>query len=113
MSKAEIEAHLAKFDDDAVRFTSKAKYEQYGTYGKNNGFVMPASEFNQLMKEANSDLRIVEKKLGLEDGYLSNSDCMAVYIPKSEFKNYHLVMKEALINFGNQEVKHQGEFLKR
>ena len=62
MSKAEIEAHLAKFDDGAVRFTSKAKYEQYGTYGPNDGFVMPASEFNQLMKEANSDLRIVEKK---------------------------------------------------
>lgn len=31
-----------------------------------------------------------KKKLGLEDGYLSNSDCMAVYIPKSEFKNFKI-----------------------
>ncbi len=87
MSQAEIDAHLAKFDDGAVRFTSKAKYEEFGTYGPNEGFVMPASEFNQLMKETNGDLRILEKKLGLEDGYLSNSDSITVYIPKSEFKN--------------------------
>ncbi|MDF7671048.1 hemagglutinin repeat-containing protein [Orbaceae bacterium ESL0721] len=85
MSQAEIDAHLALFDDGAVRFTSKAKYEQYGTYGSKDSFVMPKSEFENIMIQSKGDLRIVEQKLGLEKGYLSNSDTIAVYIKKENF----------------------------
>lgn len=87
MSKAEIEAHLAKFDDGAVRFTSKAKYKEFGTYGPSDGFVIPKSEFEQIMKESKGDLRIVEQKLGLKQGYLSDNDTLVVYIKKENIRN--------------------------
>ncbi|WP_442955492.1 hemagglutinin repeat-containing protein, partial [Pectobacterium sp. 1950-15] len=87
MSKAEIDAHLAKFDDGAVRFTSMGDVKKYGTLGPDNGFVMPKSEFDKLIKESSGNLRIVEKKLGLESGYLGNSNTGVFYIKKQDIKN--------------------------
>ncbi|WP_231131773.1 hypothetical protein [Providencia stuartii] len=86
MTKSEIDAHLAKFDDGAVRFTSKNSYNKFNTAGPDGGFVMPAAEFDKVMVEAKGNLSVVEKKLGLDKGYLSNSDTMAVYIKKEDFK---------------------------
>lgn len=86
MTKSEIDAHLAKFDDGAVRFTSKNSYNKFNTAGPDGGFVMPAAEFDRIMVEAKGNLSVVEKKLGLDKGYLSNSDTMAVYIKKEDFK---------------------------
>ncbi|MCX8575547.1 hypothetical protein J3U35_06775 [Gilliamella sp. B2717] len=85
MSKAEIGAHLAKFDDGAVRFTSKSGISKHGTYGPDGGFVIPKSEFERVMFESKGDLRIVEQKLGLDKGYLSNSDTVVVVIEKIIF----------------------------
>ncbi|WP_433916015.1 hemagglutinin repeat-containing protein [Pectobacterium jejuense] len=87
MSKAEIDAHLAKFDDGAVRFTSMNDVKKYGTLGPNNGFVMPKSEFDKLIKESSGNLRVVEQKLGLEFGYLGNSNTGVFYINKQDLKN--------------------------
>ncbi|UYA60524.1 Hemolysin [Pectobacterium sp. F1-1] len=87
MSKAEIDAHLAKFDDGAVRFTSMGDVKKYGTLGPDNGFVMPKSEFDKLIKESSGNLRIVEKKQGLESGYLGNSNTGVFYIKKQDIKN--------------------------
>ncbi|MBD2822430.1 hypothetical protein [Xenorhabdus szentirmaii] len=82
MTKAEIDAHLAKFNDGEIRFTSKSKYEQYGTYGTSDAFVMPKSEFERVMIESKGNLRIVEQKLGLDKGYLSGSDTLIVHVEK-------------------------------
>ncbi len=86
MTKSQIAEHLAKFDDGAVRFTSRASLAKRGTLGPPGGFVMPASEFSELMKAAKGDLRIVEKKLSLDSGYLSSSDTMIAFIEKKDIK---------------------------
>lgn len=90
MSKAEIEAHLAKFDDGAVRFTSKSGISKHGTYGPDGGFVIPKSEFERVMLESKGDLRIVEQKLGLDKGYLSNSDTVVVVIEKNNISGLRM-----------------------
>lgn len=64
MTESEIGAHLAKFDDGAVRFTSKNSYNKYNTAGPDGGFVMPAAEFDRVMVEARGNLSIVEIKQG-------------------------------------------------
>ncbi|WP_338803383.1 hypothetical protein WDV76_14585 [Xenorhabdus griffiniae] len=74
MPKAAIDAHLSKFDDGAIRFTSMNDVKRFGTIGPDKGFVMPKSEFDKLMAESKGNLSIVEEKLGLTKGYLSNSD---------------------------------------
>ncbi|WP_338860903.1 hypothetical protein [Xenorhabdus griffiniae] len=48
--------------------------KRFGTIGPDKGFVMPKSEFDKLMAESKGNLSIVEEKLGLTKGYLSNSD---------------------------------------
>ncbi|SLM63231.1 VENN motif pre-toxin domain-containing protein [Dickeya aquatica] len=87
MSKAEIDSHLAKFDDGAVRFASMDDVKKYGTLGPDSGFVMPKSEFDKLIKESSGNLRVVEQKLGLESGYLGNSNTGIFYIQKQDLKN--------------------------
>ncbi|MDC9597785.1 hypothetical protein [Xenorhabdus anantnagensis] len=90
MPKAAIDAHLSKFDDGAIRFTSMNDVKRFGTIGPDKGFVMPKSEFDKLMAESKGNLSIVEEKLGLTKGYLSNSDTGVFYIPRSEFKNLNI-----------------------
>ncbi len=41
MSQADIDGHLALFNDGAVRFTSRSAVERYGTAGNSEAFVMP------------------------------------------------------------------------
>lgn len=84
MSEVDIDTHLSKFDDGAVRFTSRKSVEKYGTAGNSEAFVMPKSEFDRVVSEANGDLRVVEKRLGLDSGYLGDSDTMAVYVKKTD-----------------------------
>ncbi|WP_339378907.1 hypothetical protein [Xenorhabdus sp. BG5] len=48
------------------------------------------SSSDKLMAESKGNLSIVEEKLGLTKGYLSNSDTGVFYIPRSEFKNLNI-----------------------
>jgi hypothetical protein len=82
MSKAQINAHLAKFDDGIVRFTSRAQFQKYGTLGPTPGFAMPKAELSKIITEAKGDMRLVEKQLGLEKGALSEGDTMIVLIDR-------------------------------
>jgi hypothetical protein len=84
MTKADIDAHLAIFDDGAVRFTSKSAVEKYGTAGNSEAFVMPKSEFDKIVSEAGGNLRVIEQRLGLDSGYLSNKDVIAVHIKRQD-----------------------------
>jgi filamentous hemagglutinin len=52
MSQADIDAHLARFDDGAVRFTSQTDVENYGTAVNSKAFVMQKSEFYLVVAEA-------------------------------------------------------------
>jgi filamentous hemagglutinin len=82
MSQAEIDAHLDRFDDGAVRFTTQENLETYGTAGGTDAFVMPKSEFDQIVSDAGGNMRVVEQRLGLDTGALSNGDSVALYVPR-------------------------------
>ena len=44
LEQSYIDVHLAKFDDGAVRFTSRNSFNQYGTLGPDGGFVISKSQ---------------------------------------------------------------------
>src|SRR5690606_14133293 len=90
LSQKYIDGHLAKFDDGAVRFTSREAFDKYGTIGPVGGFVMPRSEFDKLLKETNKNLREVEKKLGLKEGYLGDDDTMILLIEKQDLNGIRM-----------------------
>ncbi len=87
MSQAEIDAHLSLFDDGAVRFASADDVMKYGTAGPNGGFVMPKSEFDKLVAEADGNLAVVESRLGLDSGSLSSGNTVALEIRPNDYKN--------------------------
>ncbi len=81
MSQSEIDAHLAQFSEGAVRFSTRSNLDEYGTAGGGDAFVMPKSEFDQIVADAGGDMSVVEQRLNLDTGSLSNGDAVALYIP--------------------------------
>jgi hypothetical protein len=90
LSKPQIDTHMSKFDQGAVRFTSRNGIREFGTVGPDGGFVLPRSEFDKVLSESKGDLRVVEKKLGLDNGYLGENDTIAVYIRPEDMKNIRI-----------------------
>jgi filamentous hemagglutinin len=91
MLKSNIESHLSKFDEGAIRFTRQTDIERFGTIGPAGGtFVMPKSEFDALLGETKGDLSLVEQKLGLNVGVLSSGRVRAVFIKPIEMKNLRI-----------------------
>lgn len=86
MDQSYINAHLSKFDDGAVRFTSN----KYSTLGTDEAFVMPKSEFDRLMAETGGDLTSIESALTLDPGTLTSSKSVIAWIPKSSFTNLRM-----------------------
>ena len=84
MTKEQTAAHLAKFDEGAIRITSRKAFEQWGTVGPTPGFIMPKSEFDALLKSTNGNLVELEKKLGFPSGYLKGDDTMIVMMEKKD-----------------------------
>ena len=76
-----IQNHLSKFDDGAVRFTTDA----YPTLGNKEAFVIPKSEFDNLMIETGGDLALIEKKLVLNDGTLTGKNIVIAWVKKKDF----------------------------
>ena len=88
MSQADIDVHLAQFDGGAVRFASADDVAKYGTAGPpNGGFVVPKSEFDNLVREAGGDMRVVERRLGLDSGSLSSGNTVALEIKPQDMNN--------------------------
>lgn len=85
LSARYIKAHLKKFDDGAVRFTSKTAFQKYGTLGPDGAFVMPKKNFDEIIKGSKGDLEFIEKALGFEPGYLKGDDIMIAFIKKEDF----------------------------
>ena len=80
----QIERHLASFDEGAIRFTARDKVEKYGTLANGEGFVMPAKEFDALMGRSGGDLRAVERELGLDPGYLGDSNTFVAFVERGD-----------------------------
>ncbi|MDI9877400.1 hypothetical protein [Flectobacillus rivi] len=94
-----IARHLAKFDKGAVRFTSRKSFNTYGTLGSylsHGDLVFPKTELDKILLETGGNLRQVEQKLGLDNGYLEDEDAMIVLIDKQDFRGLS-------IPFGNED----------
>ena len=83
MSQAEIDEHLARFDNGAVRFRDTA----YDSAGPPGGFVMPRDEFERMVEETGGDLSQIEDRLGLTPGHLSSGKMEPVLIEADDFSN--------------------------
>lgn len=90
LSREYVQQHLAKFDDGAIRFGSRASYNKHGTLGPNGGFVMSKQEFEKVLDQAKGDLGKVEELLSLEKGTLTSSDTMVMFIDKKDFTNLRM-----------------------
>jgi len=80
LKQSYINAHLAKFNDGAIRFCSRNSFNNYGTLGPDGGFVLSKQDFDEIILESNGNLRIIEERLGLDPNYLDGEDVMIVYI---------------------------------
>lgn len=85
-----IEQHLAKFDEGAVRFTSRSSLTSYGTLGPDGGFVLPKKEFDSILQETGGNLAAIERKLGFDTGYLASDDLLIAIIEKDDIVNLRL-----------------------
>ncbi|MFK7836656.1 MAG: hypothetical protein AB8B60_10580 [Sulfitobacter sp.] len=90
MSQADIDSHLGRFDDGAVRMVNRADLEKYGTAGPDGGFVMPRADYDRIMAEAGGDLSIVESRLDLTPGSLTNGEAVAVGIRPGNFNGLRI-----------------------
>jgi len=79
MSQAEIDAHLAQFDDGAVRFFTP---HPSGSIGPRDTFVFPKSAIDDLYTRTGGDIRAVERELGLPSGYFDNAQVAIIDNPK-------------------------------
>ncbi|MEQ8916549.1 MAG: hypothetical protein RID11_07535 [Roseovarius sp.] len=86
MTKAEIDEHLARFDDGAVRFRDA----NYDTAGPPGGSVMPKNEFEAMVKDAGGDLSIVEDGLGFDPGHLTSGRFEPVLIEAEDFNSIRI-----------------------
>ncbi len=86
LSQEYIDEHLARFDDGAVRITSVEAVEQYGTAGPPGGFVMPKSDFDEIVADANGDLGVLEQRLGLPSGSLNDGQTIALEIDPEDYR---------------------------
>ncbi len=87
MSQAEIDAHLALFDDGAVRLTLTENVERFGNAGPDGGFLMPRAEFDRIVQETGGDLAQLEQRLGLNPGDLTSGNVSALSIDRADLPN--------------------------
>ena len=72
-------------DFDKVKESQESGYEV-----TDGGVVMPKAEFDRVLPESKGDLRIVETKLGLNQGCLSGSDTMIFLVKPENIKNIRI-----------------------
>jgi len=74
-----IQNHLKKFDDGIGRVSTRASFEEFGTLGGDNSFILPESELRQILKETKGNVREVEKRLGMHKGDLGDNPVFGVF----------------------------------
>jgi len=79
LTQAEIDAHLALFDEGAVRFFIP---HPSGNIGPEDAFVFPKSAIDDLYTRTGGDIRAVERELGLPSGYFDNAQVAVIDKPK-------------------------------
>jgi hypothetical protein len=87
LSSSYMQQHLAKFENGAVRFTTKSSVNKYGTIGSKEAFTMPKSKFDNLMIDTGGNLGLIEQKLGLNKGDLTGNDAVIAFIKREDISN--------------------------
>jgi filamentous hemagglutinin len=74
--------HLSEFEGGASRFMTKKNIDKYGI-GQKDGtsFVMTRKQADQIISSANGDAKVMEKALGLPEGFLDGNELIRVDIP--------------------------------
>lgn len=75
--------HLDLFNSGAVRVVDKEKVAKYGTLGPPGSgiFCFPKSYVDEVINSSEGDMRFIEEKLGLDDGYLNSGNIGFAEIP--------------------------------
>ena len=84
MTPEAIALHLAKFDEGAVRVTTRDALLRFGSLGPaDGGFVVPYREFADLVKAADDDPQPIEEALGLATGALGTGEMIVARIERA------------------------------
>ena len=80
---------MKKFEDGAAFIQTKNKYKFYPTIGNTEKFVSNPESIEKIVRDANGDLRKIEKSLGLKDGDLGDKteEVYIIYIQPKQIKN--------------------------
>ena len=80
----------SKWDDGAVRFATMESVKTRGTIGPPKAFVIPKSEYDNLIRQTGGDLAEVEVKLSLRKGYLTNGDIGIYHVKPQSTTNVRM-----------------------
>lgn len=84
MSPAQQARHLSGFDEGVVRVTQRSNVAKWGTLGPSGGFTTSLRDFKAIMKEANGDLAVVERRLSLDPGTLKSNNTLIAVIKRED-----------------------------
>ena len=89
LSKEYIDAHMKKFEKGAAMIKTEFDLKKYPNIGHSEKFVSNPESIEKIVREANGDLRKIEKALGLEKNYLGNNknEVYIIYIKPDQIKN--------------------------
>ena len=96
LSKDYIEQHLKQFENGASYIMPKSDYDFYyrgvPEISRPDGtmFFAPKDYMDDIIKEANGDISVIEKKLGYPNGSLANGDFTIVNIKNPKYYNMHI-----------------------
>ena len=89
LSPQYIANHLARFDEGAIRITTKEAYDEFGTVGPPGGFIMSRSDFERIARETRGDKRALEERLGLDEGTF-DGDIIIAAIDRKDIPNLRM-----------------------
>ncbi|MBE6052876.1 MAG: hypothetical protein E7212_03025 [Clostridium sartagoforme] len=96
LSKDYIEQHLKQFESGASYIMPKSDYDFYyrgvPEISRPDGtmFFAPKEYMDDIVREANGDISVIEKKLGYPSGSLANGDFTIVNIENPKDYNMHI-----------------------
>jgi len=91
LSSRYISEHLDLFKDGATKFMPESNFNRYGiAQVDGTSFVMPKTEANNLLSLANGNATILEKALGLDEGFLSKNKLLRVDIKEPKELNLRI-----------------------
>jgi len=91
LSPEYIQEHLDKFSDGASRFMPETNLERFGIAQiDGTSFMMTAHDADELLRIANGDPRVMERSLGLPEGFLEDNKIVRIDVADPEQYNLRI-----------------------